>query len=87
MKFAKNSHQKNYKYKESFKKNGWRQRIPTFDVDKKFRIINIGANRGDLILFENKLLHKSDVQNNELPRVAFVIRFISNGVNGTYRMI
>lgn len=86
MKFAKNSHNKNYPYVESFKKNGWRQRIPQIDVEKKFEIINIGLNRGDLVFFENKLLHKSDEQDNSLPRIAFVIRFISNG-NNTYNSI
>lgn len=87
MKFAKGSNIKNYPYKESFKKNGWRQRVPKINVEKKFKVVNIGLRRGDVVLFENKLLHKSDEQLNDLPRVAFVIRFISNGTNNAYKII
>jgi hypothetical protein len=87
MKFAKGSNYKNYPYVETLKKNGWRQRVPKIDVEKTFKVVNIGLKRGDVVFFENKLLHKSDDQQNDLPRVAFVIRFISNGINNSFSVI
>lgn len=79
--FAEKSNKKNYPFKKVEKKNSWRQKIPLIDVDKKFKIINLGANRGDVIIFENKIMHKSACQLNDLPRVAVVIRFLSNSNN------
>ena len=87
MKFAFGSNRKDYPFVESIKKNGWRQRIPTINVEEKFKIVNIGLSRGDVVFFENKLLHKSDDQQNKIPRVAFVIRFISNGKKNRFNVI
>ena len=61
--------------------------MPKIDVEKTFKVVNIGLERGDVVFFENKLLHKSDDQQNDLPRVAFVIRFISNGINNSFSVI
>ena len=78
MQFALNSHYKNYPYIELKNKNGWTQRIPKINnIEKKFKILQVGARRGDAIIFVNGLLHKSDVQLNDIPRIAFVTRFLS----------
>ena len=48
------------------------------DVEKKYKIVCNKTSLGDVIVFESKVLHKSDQQTNVIPRVSFVIRFISN---------
>ena len=46
--------------------------------EKKFKIFSVNANRQDVIFFEGKLIHKTDDQLNNIPRVAICIRYISN---------
>jgi len=48
------------------------------NVKKKFKIINIGADRRDAILFEANLLHKSAKNFNDLPRIAIVVRYLGS---------
>ena len=69
---------KNYGFKELKNKNGWTQRVPNVDVEKKFKLISPKVNRRDVIFFIGPQLHKSDDQKNLLPRVSFVIRYLSN---------
>ena len=78
IKFAIGSHKKNYKYKSFKIKNGWRQKVPKINVEKNFKVFSTRLNRGDIVFFENKLMHKTDIQLNDLPRVAIVIRYLSS---------
>ena len=76
--FALDGYKKNYGFKELKNKNGWTQRVPNVDVEKKFKLISPKVNRRDVIFFIGPQLHKSDDQKNLLPRVSFVIRYLSN---------
>lgn len=63
-------------YKKVLKKDDYEQRIPKINVEKKMKIIHEGADRCDAILFDANLLHKSANNNNCLPRIAIVVRYI-----------
>lgn len=76
--FAKNGNKQNYKYKEFKKNNSWTQRVPKLNVEKEFKVVTPKVNRGDVVFFEAKQLHKSDNQENTIPRVSLVIRYLSN---------
>jgi hypothetical protein len=79
--FALDGYKKNYNFKEIKNKNSWTQRIPDVDIEKKFQLISPKVNRRDAIFFIGPQLHKSDNQKNLLPRVSFVIRYLSNSKN------
>jgi hypothetical protein len=81
MVFAVNGHKKEYNYQEIKKKNSWTQRIPKINVEKNFQIISPSVARGDAVFFINQQLHRSDRQDNQIPRVSFVIRYLSNDFN------
>jgi hypothetical protein len=55
--------------------------VPHVDVEKKFQLVSPKVNRRDAIFFIGPQLHKSDNQENPLPRVSFVIRYLSNTKN------
>jgi len=78
LKLAVGSHKKNYKYRAYKARNGWRQKVPKINVEKNFKIFSTNLNRGDVVFFENKLMHKTDLQLNDLPRVAVVFRYFSS---------
>ena len=78
MLLAEKSNKKNYSFKYEKLKDAWTQKIPLIDVEKKYKIVCNKTSLGDVIVFESKVLHKSDQQTNVIPRVSFVIRFISN---------
>lgn len=87
MVFAKNGYKKNYKFKEVKKKDSWVQRIPKINIEKKFELVSPKINRKDAIFFIGPQLHKSDNQTNLLPRVSFVIRYLSKSQNKTYQKL
>ena len=76
--FALNGYKKSYDFTEIKNKDSWRQKVPNIDVEKKFQLISPKVNRRDVIFFIGPQLHKSDNQENSLPRVSFVIRYLSN---------
>ena len=78
MVFVQNGYKKSYDFTEIKNKDSWRQKIPNVDVEKKFQLISPKVNRRDVIFFIGPQLHKSDNQENSLPRVSFVIRYLSN---------
>ena len=81
MVFALDGYKKSYDFTEIKKKNSWRQKVPHVDVEKKFQLVSPKVNRRDAIFFIGPQLHKSDNQENPLPRVSFVIRYLSNTKN------
>jgi len=81
MVFALNGYKKSYDFTEIKNKNSWRQKVPNVDVEKKFQLISPKVNRRDVIFFIGPQLHKSDNQENSIPRVSFVIRYLSNTKN------
>ena len=76
MLFALKSHRAVYDYKKIKKTGSWTQKIPNVNVEKKFKIKSVGAKLGEAILFVDKLLHKSDIQKNMIPRTSIVIRYL-----------
>ena len=48
------------------------------NVEKNFKSVSPNVNRGDFVFFTGPQLHKSDDQFNSIPRVSFVIRYLSN---------
>lgn len=82
--FAINGHKKNYKFTEIQKKNSWTQKIPNISVEKNFKLFSPSVSRGDAIFFSGPQLHKSDDQENIIPRVSFVIRYLSNSKYDSY---
>ncbi len=78
MVFAKNGYKKNYKFTQINLKNSWTQKVPKINVEKNFKSISPNVNRGDFVFFTGPQLHKSDDQFNSIPRVSFVIRYLSN---------
>ena len=87
MVFALNGHKKKYLYKEIKKENSWTQRIPKIDVEKNFKLISHSVKRGDALFFINQQLHKSDDQQNIVPRVSFVVRYLSNEYNKNLNLL
>jgi hypothetical protein len=77
LKFAISSNKINYSYRQIIKKNSWIQRIPKINVEKIFKTQSISIKRGDVAFFENKVLHKSDNQENTIPRISVVVRYLS----------
>ena len=78
MLLAEESNKRNYPFKQEKAKDSWTQKVPLINVEKKYKVVCKKTQLGDAIFFESKVFHKSDEQTNELPRVSFVIRFISN---------
>ena len=76
--FALGSNNKNYPYSTIKKKLSWMQKIPKINVEQKFKQYSPTISRGDVLLFVDKIMHKSDEQKNDLPRTSLVVRFISN---------
>ena len=87
LQFAATGNETNFKYKEIRKKDSYIQRVPTIDINKSFETISVGANIGDAIIFENKSVHRSDINNSKTPRVATVFRYLSNVVNQSYKVL
>ena len=85
--FALNGFKKNYKFSEIKLKNGWSQRVPKIDVEKEFQLFSPEINRGDVIFFIGPQLHRSDEQHNNIPRVSFVIRYLSDIYDGAFKPI
>ena len=85
--FALNGFKKNYKFSETKLKNGWTQRVPKIDVEKEFQLFSPEINRGDVIFFIGPQLHRSDEQRNNIPRVSFVIRYLSDIYDGAFKPI
>ena len=82
LQFAATGNETNFEYREIKKKDSYIQRVPTIDIKKNFETISVGANIGDAIIFENKSVHRSDINNSKTPRVATVFRYLSNvGIN------
>ena len=44
---------------------------------KNFKVFSFDITRTDAIFFEGKLMHKTDTQLNDIPRIAIGIRYIS----------
>jgi len=84
MVFAVNGYKKNYKFTLVNSKNSWTQKIPNINVEKNFKSFSPNVKRGDAIFFTGPQLHKSDDQFNPVPRVSFVIRYLSNSKNINY---
>ena len=87
LQFAATGNETNFKYKEIRKKDSYIQRVPTIDINKSFETISVGANIGDAIIFENKSVHRSDINNSKTPRVATVFRYLSNVGNQSYKVL
>jgi len=81
MVFAFNGYKKNYKFTQIKLKNSWTQKVPKVDVEKNFKLVSPEVKRGDAIFFIGNQLHKSDDQLNTIPRVSFVVRYLSNSNN------
>ena len=77
LKFNLGSNKKIYKFKNFKTAGGYRQKIPTLNVEKKFQVFSVDVNRTDVLFFEGKLMHKTDEQLNHIPRVAIGIRYTS----------
>jgi len=78
LKIAPKSNKKIYSYKKKKNKNGYLQKIPTVNVDKKFKTRSIKLNRRDAVIFDHRTFHKTDVQNNNKPRTAIVVKFLAD---------
>ena len=67
------SHQKGHlKTNDFFPKVGHAQYVPDEKVIKKFKVMNVEMNLGDVLLFSKFLIHKSGNNNSELPRLTFI---------------
>jgi hypothetical protein len=77
LKFNLGSNKKIYKFKDFKTLGGYRQKIPRINVEKNFKVFSFDINRTDAIFFEGKLMHKTDTQLNDIPRIAIGIRYIS----------
>ena len=78
LKIALKSNKKIYSYKKKKNKNGYIQKIPLVNVDKKFKTKSIKLNRSDAVIFDHRTFHKTDVQNNKKPRTAVVVKFLAD---------
>ena len=77
LKFNLGSNKKIYKFKNFKTKVGYRQKIPVINLEKNFKVFSVNVKRTDAIFFEGKLMHKTDKQLNDIPRIAICIRYIS----------
>lgn len=78
LKIALRSNKKVYSFTRKKNKNGYLQKIPSINVDQKFKTKSVKLNRCDAVLFDHKTFHKTDVQNNEKPRTAIVVKFLAD---------
>ncbi len=79
IKIAIKSNKTIYEFKVKKNKNGYLQKIPNINVEKKFQIKNVKLNRGDVVFFDHKTFHKTDNQLNKIPRIGIVVKFLADG--------
>ena len=87
LQFAITGNKIDFDYKEFKKKNSYTQRVPKLNIEKTYKTLSVGAKVGDAIIFENKSVHRSDVNSSKIPRVATVFRYLSNPNNQLFEVL
>ncbi len=87
LQFAITGNKTDFDYKEIKIKNSYTQRVPIINIEKNFQTLSVGAKVGDAIIFENKSVHRSDINNSRIPRVATVFRYLANPNNQLFKVL